>query len=74
MKQPEPVLVGKERELNFDPLQDVKCFDDLKKFPPFEDDWLRGGPIRRWVPQGLADNLFLSSKRAVPLESPKAEW
>jgi hypothetical protein len=40
-------------ELNFDPLADVKCFDDLKKFPPFEDEWLRGGPIRRWVPKGL---------------------
>ena len=30
-------------------------FDDVKKFPIFEDDWLRGGPVRRWVPKGLAD-------------------
>jgi hypothetical protein len=21
----------------------------------FEDDWLRGGPVRRWIPKGLAD-------------------
>ncbi len=41
----------KAQELNFDPLKEVKCFDDLKKFPLFEDDWLRGGPVRRWVPQ-----------------------
>lgn len=41
--------------LKFDPLKDVKCFDDLKKFPPFEDEWLRGGPVRRWVPKGMAD-------------------
>jgi len=39
--------------LDFDPLTDVKEFDDLKKFPLFEDEWLRGGPIRRWVPKGL---------------------
>jgi phenylacetate-coenzyme A ligase PaaK-like adenylate-forming protein len=41
--------------LKFDPLKDVKSFDDLKKFPPFEDEWLRGGPVRRWVPKGMAD-------------------
>ncbi len=40
-------------ELKFDPLTEVNCFDDLKKFAPFEDEWLRGGPIRRWVPKGL---------------------
>ena len=49
-----PFWLEKKAELNFDPLKEVKCFDDLKKFPPFEDDWLRGGPIRRWVPQGKA--------------------
>ena len=41
--------------MKFDPLKEVKCFDDLKKFPLFEDEWLRGGPVRRWVPKGLAD-------------------
>lgn len=39
--------------LKFDPLKEVRSFDDLKKFPPFEDEWLRGGPVRRWVPKGL---------------------
>ena len=28
-------------------------FDDLKKFEPFQDEWLRGGPVRRWVPEGI---------------------
>jgi len=50
-----PFWLEKKRELNFDPLTEVKCFDDLKKFPDFEDEWLRGGPVRRWVPQPLAD-------------------
>ncbi|MCA9267670.1 MAG: hypothetical protein KDA41_04340, partial [Planctomycetales bacterium] len=49
-----PFWLEKKRELSFDPLTEVKCFDDLKKFPLFEDDWLRGGPIRRWVPKGHA--------------------
>lgn len=49
-----PFWLEKKSELNFDPLTDVKSFDDLKKFPLFEDDWLRGGPIERWVPKGHA--------------------
>ncbi|WDQ17941.1 hypothetical protein [Rhodopirellula sp. P2] len=49
-----PFWLEKKAELNFDPLTDVKSFDDLKKFPHFEDEWLRGGPINRWVPQGHA--------------------
>jgi phenylacetate-coenzyme A ligase PaaK-like adenylate-forming protein len=50
-----PFWLGKAKELKFDPLKEVKTFDDLKKFPLFEDEWLRGGPVRRWVPQALAD-------------------
>lgn len=50
-----PFWLEKKREFKFDPLKEVNCFEDLKKFPNFEDEWLRGGPIRRWVPKGLAD-------------------
>jgi len=49
-----PFWLEKKRELKFDPLKEVKAFDDLKKFPVFEDDWLRGGPVNRWIPKGLA--------------------
>lgn len=49
-----PFWLQKKSELNFDPLTDVKSFDDLKKFPHFEDEWLRGGPIERWIPKGHA--------------------
>ncbi len=42
-------------KLDFDPRTEVQCFDDLRKFPPFQDDWLRGGPVRRWVPKALGD-------------------
>jgi len=39
--------------LGWSPRKEIRCFEDLKKFPPFQDDWLRGGPVRRWVPKGL---------------------
>ena len=42
-------------KLKFDPLKDVRVYDDLKKFEPFKDEWLRGGPVRRWVPKAFAD-------------------
>jgi phenylacetate-coenzyme A ligase PaaK-like adenylate-forming protein len=38
----------------FDPLSEVQDFDDLAKFGPFDDEWMRGGPVQRWVPKGLA--------------------
>ena len=42
-----PFWLEYAKGLPFNPLTDVKGFDDLKKFPPFEDEWLRGGPVRR---------------------------
>jgi phenylacetate-coenzyme A ligase PaaK-like adenylate-forming protein len=40
--------------LNWDPRKEIQRFEDLRKFPPFQDEWLRGGPVRRWAPKGLA--------------------
>ena len=41
-------------KLAWSPRKEIRCFADLKKFSPFQDEWLRGGPVRRWVPKGLA--------------------
>ena len=49
-----PFWLGKKKELKFDPLKEVKCYADIQKFPLFEDEWLRGGPVNRWIPKGLA--------------------
>jgi hypothetical protein len=38
----------------WDPRREVKGFADLARFPEFQDEWLRGGPVQRWVPKGLA--------------------
>ncbi len=50
-----PFWLEAKGRLKFDPLTEIRNFDDLKKFESFQDDWLRGGPVRRWVPKGLAD-------------------
>ena len=49
-----PFWLDRAKQLNFDPRKDVQGFNDLQKFGLFEDEWLRGGPVRRWVPRALA--------------------
>lgn len=44
----------KAKGFDFDPRKDVKTYEDLDKFPFFQDEDLRGGPVRRWLPKGLA--------------------
>src|SRR5437870_4299235 len=46
-----PFWLEKATTLAFDPRRDVKGYADLKKFGHFEHEWLRGGPVRRWVPK-----------------------
>jgi phenylacetate-coenzyme A ligase PaaK-like adenylate-forming protein len=43
------------RKAGWDPRKEVQCLGDLQKFGHFEDEWLRGGPVRRWVPQAYSD-------------------
>ncbi len=42
-------------KLNWDPRKDVRTYEDLDRFGFFEDEWLRGGPVRRWVPKAYAN-------------------
>jgi phenylacetate-coenzyme A ligase PaaK-like adenylate-forming protein len=50
-----PFWLEKAKTFDFNPLKDVNGFEDIKKFPFFEDEWLRGGPVNRWIPRGLKD-------------------
>ena len=55
-----PFWLDYASNLGWDPRTAVRAFDDLKRFPLFRDEWLRGGPVRKWVPKGLADRpLFV---------------
>ncbi|HXV76884.1 MAG TPA: hypothetical protein VD788_11275 [Candidatus Polarisedimenticolaceae bacterium] len=49
-----PFWLDKAVEWGFDPRSEIGGYDDLKLLGHFKDEWLRGGPIRRWVPKGLA--------------------
>ncbi|MEZ5402872.1 MAG: hypothetical protein R2729_24560 [Bryobacteraceae bacterium] len=49
-----PFWLDYKAKLGWDPIAEVHSYADLDKFPWFEDDWLRGGPVSRWVPKGLA--------------------
>jgi hypothetical protein len=38
----------------WDPRREVRAYADLDRFGSFQDEWLRGGDARRWVPKGYA--------------------
>jgi phenylacetate-coenzyme A ligase PaaK-like adenylate-forming protein len=42
------------KKLNWNPIDEIQTYEDLDKFGEFQDEWLRGGPVRRWVPHGFA--------------------
>lgn len=44
--------------LDFDPRTEIGGYDDLKVLGHFQDEWLRGGPVRRWIPRAYADQPF----------------
>jgi phenylacetate-coenzyme A ligase PaaK-like adenylate-forming protein len=37
--------------LDWNPQKEIQTFRDLARFGFFQDEWLRGGPVRRWVPR-----------------------
>src|SRR5437660_4252261 len=49
-----PFWLEYAKKAGWDPRREVKGFADLKRFGSFEDEWLRGGPVQRWIPKGLA--------------------
>ncbi len=50
-----PFWLDYAKKLNWDPRKEIGAFADLKRFEVFQDEWLRGGPVRRWVPKAFAD-------------------
>jgi phenylacetate-coenzyme A ligase PaaK-like adenylate-forming protein len=50
-----PFWLDRAKSLGFDPRREIQHYDDLDRFGFFEDEWLRGGPVRRWVPKAYSD-------------------
>ncbi len=49
-----PFWLKYAQALSFDPRDKINSYADLKLLGHFQDEWLRGGPVRRWLPKGLA--------------------
>ncbi len=50
-----PFWLEQAAKLDWDPRQEIQAYADLRRFGLFQDKWLRGGPVRRWVPKAYAD-------------------
>jgi len=49
-----PFWLDYAQKLDWDPRREIQSFADLPRLGLFEDEWLRGGPVERWIPRGLA--------------------
>ncbi|HKY31870.1 MAG TPA: hypothetical protein VJV23_04980 [Candidatus Polarisedimenticolia bacterium] len=49
-----PFWLERARAFGFDPRDKIGGYEDLKLLGHFQDEWLRGGPVRRWLPKGQA--------------------
>jgi len=50
-----PFWLEYAKKLDWDPREEIGGYADLAKFGFFQDEWLRGGPVRRWVPRAYQD-------------------
>ena len=50
-----PFWLNFASKLDWDPRKEIRCYADLDRFGFFQDEWLRGGPVRRWVPKAYAN-------------------
>ena len=41
-------------KLDWNPPDRIRTYGDLDHFDPFQNEWLRGGPVRRWIPKAYA--------------------
>ncbi|NOT00753.1 MAG: hypothetical protein HOP29_09005 [Phycisphaerales bacterium] len=49
-----PFWLDYAKKQDWEPRTAIQGYADLRRFEPFEDEWLRGGPVRRWVPKAYA--------------------
>ena len=50
-----PFWLSFAKNLDWDPRREIRSYNDLDRFGFFQDEWLRGGPVRRWVPKAYSD-------------------
>jgi hypothetical protein len=48
-----PFWLDFAKNAGWDPRREIRTFSDLQRFGEFQDEWLRGGPVQRWIPKSL---------------------
>lgn len=67
-----PFWLQHAKKLDWDPRREIRGYDDLARFGQFQDEWLRGGPVRRWVPKAYADRPVYSFETGGSTGVPKS--
>jgi hypothetical protein len=50
-----PFWLSYAEGLGWDPRREIQSYADLARLGFFQDEWLRGGPVRQWVPKAYAE-------------------
>ncbi|HSE37842.1 MAG TPA: hypothetical protein VLG74_11105, partial [Blastocatellia bacterium] len=67
-----PFWLDYAKQLDWDPRREIRGYHDLDRFGRFQDEWLRGGPVRRWVPRAYADRPIYSFETGGSTGVPKS--
>ncbi|MGI8604631.1 MAG: hypothetical protein ACR2OZ_16795 [Verrucomicrobiales bacterium] len=53
-----PFWIEWMEKAGWDPKEEIKTFEDIRRFPNFEDEWLRDERNERWVPKAYEGRPF----------------
>lgn len=67
-----PFWLDFAKQLNWDPRREIETYDDLDRFGPFQDEWLRGRDVRRWVPKAYANHPIYTFETGGSTGTPKS--
>ncbi|NKB89555.1 MAG: hypothetical protein GKS06_15170 [Acidobacteria bacterium] len=67
-----PYWLDWAEQAGWNPRDEIGGFADLGKFGLFEDEALRGGPVRRWVPKAYADSPIYTFETGGTTGTPKS--
>jgi hypothetical protein len=67
-----PFWLEYAKTLDWDPRTEIRLYKDLDRFGFFQDEWLRGGPVRRWVPKAFANQPIFTFETGGSTGVPKS--
>jgi phenylacetate-coenzyme A ligase PaaK-like adenylate-forming protein len=53
-----PFWLDWARQIDWNPLEEVRTFSDMMRFPHFKDEFLRDEPNERWIPKAFEGRPF----------------